>query len=187
MEEETKVQVEQTGATEQEQKTEQPITAEQIQKMIQSETDKVRTEYSKKVKDLEAEKTALEKEKMTEEEKARFDLEKLQKDLLEKESAIQNRELTIKTIDLLKDKELPLEFREFVIGQTEESTITRVESFTKIWNEAIKKEIEKQFKEGGRTVNKTTGKAGLTKDDILAMTDPIERKKKIAENIDLFN
>ena len=61
------------------------MTAEDIKKLIQSETDKVRTEYAKKLKAEQDEKDRLLKEKMSDEEKAKFERDKLQKDLEERE------------------------------------------------------------------------------------------------------
>lgn len=136
--------------------TDKPITMDEIQKMIQSETDKVRTEYVKKVKALETEKEELEKAKMTEEEQKKFELEKLQKELTEKEGAIQRRELTIKTVDLMREAELPLEFRDFIIGADEENTKEKLQSFKVEWDKALKEEVEKRFKGSGREIQKTT-------------------------------
>ena len=93
---------------------------------------------------------------MTEEERVKFDLEKMQKELQEKEQAIQSRELTIKTVDLLKENELDLGFREFVIGADEETTIARVESFKNLWNDALEKEVSNRFKGSGREVVKSS-------------------------------
>ena len=139
-----------------EEKKEEVMTKEEIQKLVQSEADRVRTEYSKRLKELEEEKTALEKEKMTEEEQRQFDLEKMQQELEKKEKAIRDRELTIKTTDLLKEKELDLDFREFVIGEDEESTIERVEKFNSLWTKALEEAVNNRFKGSGRVIEKGT-------------------------------
>lgn len=133
-------------------KEEKVLTEKDIQKIVQSETDKVRTEYSTRLKELEKQKAELEKEKMSEEEKRQFDLDQMAKQLEAKELEIQNRELTIKTVDLLKDNNLPLEFREFVIGTDEKQTVARVEKFGQLWTEALGDAVSKRFKDGGRKV-----------------------------------
>lgn len=131
----------------------QSLTIEDVQKMIQSETDKVRTEYSKKVKDLEKEKEAIKKEKMTEEEKAQYEIEQYKQQLSEKEKAIQERELNIQATDLLKENELPLDFRPFLVGKDEESTTQNIESFKSLWIKTLNEQVDQRFKNSGRTVN----------------------------------
>lgn len=147
--------------TESESKESNSLTLEEVQKMIQSETDKIRTDYSKKLKDKDRELEDLQKSKMTEEEKAKFELEKLQNDLSEKEKAIQLRELTIKTVDLLKENDIPLEFRNFLIGQDEESTAEKVRQFKELWSSEIQKSVEERFKTSGRTPHQATSKSSL--------------------------
>jgi hypothetical protein len=134
----------------QDKKQDKPLTMEDIQKMIQSETDKVRTEYSKKLKALEAEKEELLKEKMTEEEKRKFEQEKKDKELLEKEQQIKERELKLKAIDLLQENEMPISFQEFVLAGDEEEIGKRIISLKSLWQKEMQEAIEGKFKEHGR-------------------------------------
>lgn len=173
------------GATDTTEETKEELTLEQVQKMIQSETDKVRTEYSKKLKALEREKEELEKAKMTEEEKAKYELEKYQKELAEKEKAIALKELTITTGDLLKENGLPFEFRDFLIGTDEEDTKLKISLFKKEWDKAIKAEVESRFKASGREINKGS-KRTMTREEIMKIQDPSQRIRAIRENQDLF-
>ena len=173
------------GATDTTEETKEELTLEQVQKMIQSETDKVRTEYSKKLKALEREKEELEKAKMTEEEKAKYELEKYQKELAEKEKAIALKELTIITGDLLKENGLPFEFRDFLIGTDEEDTKLKISLFKKEWDKAIKAEVEGRFKASGREINKGS-KVTMTREEIMKIKDPSQRIRAIRENQDLF-
>ena len=173
------------GATDTTEETKEELTLEQVQKMIQSETDKVRTEYSKKLKALEREKEELEKAKMTEEEKAKYELEKYQKELAEKEKAIALKELTIITGDLLKENGLPFEFRDFLIGTDEEDTKLKISLFKKEWDKAIKAEVEGRFKASGRETNKGS-KVTMTREEIMKIKDPSQRIRAIRENQDLF-
>ena len=173
------------GATDTTEETKEELTLEQVKKMIQSETDKVRTEYSKKLKALEKEKEELEKAKMTEEEKAKYELEKYQKELAEKEKAIALKELTIITGDLLKENGLPFEFRDFLIGTDEEDTKLKISLFKKEWDKAIKAEVESRFKASGREINKGS-KRTMTREEIMKIQDPSQRIRAIRENQDLF-
>lgn len=68
------------------------ITDEQLQKLIQSETDKVRTNYSKQVKDLEG--------KITEYE--------------EKQKEYEQKEKYYKTIDVLKENNIPSQLAKWI-------------------------------------------------------------------------
>jgi hypothetical protein len=131
------------------------LTMEEVQKLIQSETDKIRTEYSKKLKTTEKEKEDLLKTKMTDDEKVKFELEKLQKELSEKEKSILAKELTIKTIDLLKENDLPLDFKDFVLADSEENTINKIKKFKEIWNKAIANTVDDKFKDNGRKPNES--------------------------------
>ena len=129
---------------------EQPLTMEMVQKMIQSETDKVRTEYSKRLKAADVEKEELIKQKMTEEEQRQYELDQLQKQLQEKEQAITQKEMTIKTVDLLKDKGLPLDLKAFVTASDESELESKIETLEKVWNSTIKQAVESKFKDSGR-------------------------------------
>ena len=127
-----------------------PLTMEDVQRMFQSETDKVRTEYSRKLKEAQAELERLKAEKMTEEEKAKYEQEKLQKELQEKEQALLQRELNLLAVDLLTEAKMPLEFKEFVVGVDEEATKAKVATLKKLWTDALEKAVQERFKEKGR-------------------------------------
>lgn len=132
-----------------------PLTMEEVQRMIQSETDKVRTDYAKKLKDAEAEAERLAKEKMTEEEKSEFERQKLQKELTEKEQVLLERELNLKAIDLLTEAKMPLVFKDFVIGADEESTRAKIKTLKTLWTEELEKAVQERFKEKGRKIHDT--------------------------------
>lgn len=140
-----------------------PLTMEEVQRMIQSETDKVRTEYSQKLKDAKAEAERLAKEKMSEEEKAEFERQKLQKELQEKEQALLERELNLKAIDLLTEAKMPLTFKEFVVGADEETTKAKVKTLKTLWTEELEKAVKERFKEKGRDPHNPRGDDDATK------------------------
>lgn len=180
------VRTEETNQEELEQgQTDEVLTKDIVDKMIQSATDKVRTEYSTKLRDVEKEKENLVKEKMSEDEQRQFDLDQLTKTLEDKEREIANRELTIKTVDLLKDKDLPLDFRDFVIGNDEETTVKRVEKFGQLWTKALEEAVGQRFKDNGRNFESGKTKA-TTKEEILAIKDNTKRIRAIQANPELF-
>lgn len=160
------------------------MSKEEIAKMIQAEADKVRTEYSKKLKESEEALDKIKREKMSEEEKAKHDLEKAQKDIQDRESALLKREVELHAIDVITKKELPLNFREFLVGSSVEDTDKRVDTFAAAWASAIKEAVEKRFKDNGDDHKKGGGGGGgqdnpwksetfnLTKQGQLLKNDP---------------
>ena len=150
----------------------EPLTLEAVQELIkkaqQSEGDRVRTEYSKKLKSLETEKETLLKEKMTEDEKTKFELENARKEIQERENVINQRTLELSTISLLKDENVPIEFKPYVIGNDEESTKSKVKAFKKLWDAEINKAVEDKFKSNSRTPNQSS--EGLTMERINKMS-----------------
>ena len=166
-------QPEQEGATE-EGATSEALTKEDVEKMIQSETDRVRTEYSQKLKQLQQEKEELEKEKMSEEEKKQYELEKMQEQLSEKEKAIRERELSLKTIELLKEHGLPLDFADFVKSEDEEQTEARVKQFNEMFQQKLQEQVEGRFKESGTDPQKRNKQTGAFTKEQLSKMSPDE-------------
>ena len=140
-----------------------PLTMDVVRKPIQSETDKVRTEYSKRLKEAQAEVERLAKEKMSEEEKAEFERQKLQKELEEKERALLERELNLLAVNLLTEAKMPLEFKEFVVGVDEETTKAKVTTLKNLWNTALEQAVKERFKEKGRDPYDTSGSGDTVK------------------------
>jgi len=140
-----------------------PFDMQEVRKLIQSETDKVRTEYSRKLKEAQAELERLKAEKMTEEEKAKYEQEKLQKELQEKEQALLQRELNLLAVDLLTEAKMPLEFKEFVVGVDEETTKAKVTTLKNLWNTALEQAVKERFKEKGRDPYDTSGSGDTVK------------------------
>lgn len=175
---EDKSQDELNGATDDKSKDE-TLTKEDIQKMIQSETDRVRTEYSKKLKEKETELEKLQTEKMTEEEKRQHEIEQREKTLAEKEAELKKERLINKTVNLLKENELSLDFSEFVIGQDEDSTKEKVSTFKKLWDSEMQKSIDNLYKSNGRKVKKVNGESTISKEDF--------NKMSYSEKVKLYN
>lgn len=127
-----------------------PLTAEAVQKMIQAETDRVRTEYSKKMRKIEDEKDALIKDKMSESEKKDFELQKREREIREAEGRLLQSNIEIEATNALSAAEIPLSFKEFVVGDSVEKTKEKVTNLQKLWKTAVDAEVEKRFAAGGR-------------------------------------
>ena len=173
---ETEGATEEQGATSEGEQEQQALTMEEVQKMIQSETDKVRTEYSQRLKEIEKEKEELEKEKMSEEEKKQYELEKMQKEIEEREQQAKQKELNLQAVDMLREKELPLEFREFVVGGDEESTKENIDKLQSVFQKQVEEAVKARFKENGREIEKGS-KGEVSKDQFDDMT--LEQKQEL--------
>ena len=133
--------------------TGEPLTAEQVQKMIQSETDKVRTEYSKRLKDVEAEKKKIEDEKLSTEEKLKLEQERKEKALAEKEQELTTKELKLRSYDVMKEHKVPEELQEVLLAAVsdEEELNSRGELIGKAFSEAVEKAVSERLKDYGRS------------------------------------
>ena len=154
------------------------MSAEEIRKLIQSETDKVRTEYANKLKAEKEEKEKLLKEKMSDEEKAKYERDKLINDLKEREAALSAREVALHTIDKLTEAKLPLAFKDFLVGASKEDADKNISAFQTAWQTAIKAEVDEKFKQGG---SNPPGKGGQPTKKWSEMT-LTERGKLLVEN-----
>lgn len=135
------------------------LTLEQVQKMIQSESDKVRTEYSTKLKAAQDELDKLKTDKMSAEELAAHQA----KQLAEREAKLLEREVALHTVDQLREKQLPLEFRDILAGATVEQTDERIKAFATQWQLALDNAVNARFKEIGGDPGKGKGGGSDTK------------------------
>jgi len=140
-----------------------------LQKQIQSAEDRVRTQYSKQLKQLEQEKETLLKEKMTEEEKVKYELEKQRRELFEKEAALKRQTVELEATNLLAAAQLPIQFKPFVLGEDVDDTKKRIDDFKKLWDAAVSEEVTKRMAAGGRKPpgDGTGGKAGFSMNDLI--------------------
>lgn len=144
-----------------------------VNKYVQSETDKVRTDYSKKLKDANDEITKLKPVEKSETEKA---LEERISALEAKEREIANKERAMTIADKLKEKELPTELAKYLnIGDDMDKTIEELGS---VFGNYF---LNGTNKPGNHQTNK-----GITKADFKKMSYA-ERAKLYAENPTLYN
>lgn len=148
------------------------LTEEQLQgvnKVIQSETDKVRTEYSKKIKDLESKLP----KKMTDEEKA---LDERIKALEEREKAIAEKEYMTTVQGKLKDKGLNEQLAQYLNVQGVEDLETYIEDIAKVIGSQLQ-----EYKPRGHESN-----VGVTKEQFSKM-NYIERMNLFETNRQLYD
>jgi len=165
-------------------KVEEALTLDSVKKMIQSETDKVRGEYSKKLKDKEKELDDVRMASMSDAEREAEQKKTLEKNLSERESQLLHKELTLGTIDMLKESNLPIEFKDFLIGKDSDSTKANVDKFQKVFNAQLEAMVTERFKATGKEHVESSGQTGrytmsdvekMSSDEINANFDKIQR------------
>lgn len=148
-----------------------------VQKVLQSETDKVRTDYTKKVKSLEEELATLKPDEKTEEEKA---LEQRLKALEDKEKEIAKKEMEFKISETLQNNGLPKQLAKYLNTQGAEDLESYLGEVKEILNNHI---LDGSFKPEKHNKNSNTG---ITKEQFNKMTYA-ERAELYNTNADLYN
>lgn len=155
--------------TQQEVKT---FTEEEVNKKVQSEADRVRTEYTKKMKALEAELAAL---KPAEKSEAELKLEQKLADIEAKEREIANKERQFKIAETLESNGLPKQLAKYLQGAED------VESYVKEVSEVLNNHLlNNSFKPSTHKANE-----GITKEEFKKMSYS-QKEKLYNENPDLF-
>ena len=81
---------------------------------------------------------------------------------------------------------IPTELVDFFVASDEDKTLENIERFSKTYTEGIQSTVKAKL-EGNGDVVPRSDKFKTTKEEILEIEDGVERKKLIAENIELFN
>jgi len=126
-----------------------PLSKEDVDKMIalqvQRETDRVRSELYPKIKAKDTEIEELKKSKMSEAEIRKYKEEQLS----QREQELQQKELVIVATDSLRDSNLPIDFRDMVIGADSEKTKANVLILAKAFQKAVEDKVAEKFKATG--------------------------------------
>ena len=81
---------------------------------------------------------------------------------------------------------IPTELVDFFVASDEDKTLENIERFSKTYTEGIQSTVKAKL-EGNGDVVPRSDKFKATKEEIMEVEDGVERKKLIAENIELFN
>ena len=162
------IKVDSTETNQVEVKEEKTFTQEELDKILnkkfaqwQKKTEEAKAEAERKAKLTEAEKLA--------EERKEFERMKMQ---FEYEQRVNS------TSKVLASNNLPIEFADFLIGDSDEATTQRVDLFKNAFNEALEKAVNERLR--GRTPKASTSKAlEITKEDFRSMS--------YKEKMDLYN
>lgn len=132
-------------------------------------------------------KAAEERAKMSAEERLKAEKEDLQNEL-DEYKAKENKAIlhqTARKALTAKNINAPDELVEMLISDTAERTTEVVDKFAELFNTAVDKAVTEKL--AGKPPKKGTGgSTTLTKEQIMAIKNPIDRQKKMAENIHLF-
>ena len=134
----------------------------------QKKTEEAKIEAERKAKLTEAEKLA--------EERKEFESMKRQ---FEYEQRVNS------TSKVLASNNLPIEFSDFLVAETDEATTQRVDLFKNAFNEAVEKLVNERLKGSVPKVGTSTKKE-ITKEQFKKM-DLAQRQKLFMENKELYN
>lgn len=182
--------------TEQEETQEESLTLtqEELDKKIESESDRktasalekqkkqLRAELEKEVKEREAEAARLAKLSQKEREEAEF---KKRQDALDKrEQELAQKELKAQAVSELHEKQLPSSFADFLLAEDGEKTFENIGNFKKAFDEAVEGAVTERLK-GDAPKTGTTNTGAVTKEQFQKMGYS-ERVKLHNENPDLY-
>ncbi|NFQ02754.1 DUF4355 domain-containing protein [Clostridium sporogenes] len=166
--------------TEQEQEVSQEIeketktfTEEDLNKKIQSAEDRVRTEYSKKLKQMEEE---LEELRPKEKSQSELDMEARVQALEQKEKEVAKKELELNVTNKLQEQGLPSQLSKYLVGV--EDVETEINSLKEIFNNNA---LNNSFK----PQKHNNSKEKISKEDFNKMT-LLERQKLYETNQELY-
>jgi len=136
---------------------EDPEWKARVEKLIQSSNDKLRTEYTKRIKEVQKENEMLKKEKMSENERREYEAQQLKDALETKERDLTRREMELLAVKTLEEKKLPSAFLDFVIGEDADKTTGRIAQLEKVFSEELKTAVNDRMKVHGITPGKGRG------------------------------
>lgn len=159
------------------------LTEETVRKIVQSETDRVRTKYSVELKAAQDQIEALQKEKMTSAQLREYEQKQLTERLAAKERELNDKEVSIHARDQLIAEGLDISFVDFVKADSKEKTEERIKLLKSRFNESLAKAIEDKIKEHGRDPQK--GRDQVTTPVFQGMT-PAQIQQKSRSDPDWF-
>lgn len=128
--------------------------------------------------------------KMNETEKAIYERDKLKKELEEYKSREQLGQMTKTARNMLQESGISIsdELLAMIVTTDAEKTKSAVNSFAKMFGEALEKAVREQLK-GNSPKSRSKGNGGsvMTVEKIMNIKDPVERQQAIMDNRELFN
>ena len=161
----------------------------EFDRRVQKAIDTAVTNAQKKWKDIhddklsEAEKLA----KMTNEEKAAYRMSQMEKELnaFKEKDTLAEMSKTARKMLAEDEINIPDEILTHLVSTDAEDTKNTVQAFAKLFKDAVQDAVKDKLK-GNPPKRGTGGKGNITRDQILAIKNPSERQRMIAEHMDLF-
>ena len=161
----------------------------EFDRRVQKAIDTAVSNAQKKWKDLhddklsEAEKLA----KMTSEEKAAYRMSQMEKELnaFKEKDTLAEMSKTARKMLSEEDINIPDELLSHLVSTDAEDTKNTVQAFAKLFKDAVQDAVKDKLK-GNPPKRGTGGKGTVTREQILAIKNPSERQRMIAEHMDLF-
>lgn len=162
-------------------------TQEEVNMLLQRESDRRVSEALKKAEKKNAErvKEAQKLVQMNENEKFQYELEQREKAIAEKEKALalaENKNIASK---ILADKGLSLDLVDFVIAEDAETMNSNIRLLDKAFKDSVKREVEKRLGSSAPKKNLPPDET-ITKEKAKKMSI-IERQNLLTNNPDLYN
>lgn len=121
-----------------------PENKAELAKLIQSETDKVRTKYSTEMKGLQDQLTVLQTSQMNASQKTEFELKAREDAIALKEAEIAKKELDLATTNLIAGKGLKSDLSVLLTADTIEGRTAQLDVLVKAMNLEVKETIIKK-------------------------------------------
>lgn len=169
--EENKVTGVETTTTTENQNTQAKIyTQEEVDRLLQSESDRRVSEALKKAdkKKQEAVKEAQKLAAMNEQEKYEYQLKQREEAIIAKEKALALAENKNEAGKILSEKGLSLSLVDFVVAEDADTMKANIDLLEKAFKASVKAEVEKRM--GGNAPKKTVSEETLTKEKVKKMS-----------------
>lgn len=127
------------------------FTQDDVNKMIAERVAREKKNHEKEIEQAieDTKKEAKRLSELSKEERDSEEHDKLKQELAESKARLARMELESDTIENLKEEDLPIEFKSFLIGKNAETTLENINLFKPIYLDAVQAEVEKRIK--GRT------------------------------------
>lgn len=170
MEENKTTGVETTTTTENQNTEVRTYTQEEVDRLLQSESDRRVSEALKKAdkKKQEAVKEAQKLAAMNEQEKYEYQLKQREEAIIAKEKALALAENKNEAGKILSEKGLSLSLVDFVVAEDADTMKANIDLLEKAFKASVKAEVEKRM--GGNAPKKTVSEETLTKEKVKKMS-----------------
>lgn len=176
----------------------EPIDAAYVDRLVQAKVDRMLAAERKEKADLKRQLENEKKAKLSEAELKQYEIDEREKTIAEREKQLQerlNREFAQKALreaGLDDGSQTAYALADFVMGEDEEEINGKVKTFKELFDKAVAAEVNKRFKESGRTPKQSSNLNGgknpykketynLTEQMNLEVTNPELAKKLQAE------